>query len=91
MRSTKRWTELRATKESACTCATLRCDTLGNSAGRPADDTQAQRPEVPEPRSFSMRGIYTAKRKNGIAVYVSYVPPGERQIRERLHEPSVPT
>ncbi len=38
-----------------------------------------------------MRGIYTAKRKNGIAVYVSYVPPGERQIRERLHEPSVPT
>ena len=29
-----------------------------------------------------MRGIYTAKRKNGSAIYIGFTPPGERQVRE---------
>ena len=31
-----------------------------------------------------MKGIYTVARKDGTAVYVSYSPPGERQIREKV-------
>ncbi len=31
-----------------------------------------------------MRGIYTTKRKTGTAVYISYMAPGHRQVREKV-------
>ena len=31
-----------------------------------------------------MKGVYTVDRKSGTAVYVSYVPPGRAQVRERV-------
>ena len=31
-----------------------------------------------------MKGVYTVERKEGSAVYVSYTPPGEQRIRERV-------
>ncbi len=30
-------------------------------------------------------GVYTAEKKNGVSVYISYTPPGEERIRENFH------
>ena len=35
-------------------------------------------------RRSERRGVYTAKRKNGTAVYIDYTVPGTRRVREKV-------